>query len=185
LVTAALLPSTMNCTLVVFADTLTVTLIVPETVVPETGEVMETLGGTGGSGFALLMLIETAALVAVCPAAVLTLAVSEWPPLESAAVLSEKLKGALVTAAPALLPSTMNCTLVVFAETLTVTVIVPETVAPATGEVMETVGDAGGGGFALLTLMEMAALVVVCPATVLALAVSEWLPLESVVVLSE
>jgi hypothetical protein len=50
---------------------------------------------------------------------------------------------------------------------------------------METLGGAGGTGFALLTVMEMAALVAVCPANVLALAVSEWLPLERVVVLSE
>jgi hypothetical protein len=62
-------------------------LIVPETVAPETGEVMETAGGAGG--FALLTFIATAALVAVCPATVLALAVSEWLPLESVAVLSE------------------------------------------------------------------------------------------------
>jgi hypothetical protein len=39
-----------------------------------------------------------------------------------------------------LLPSTMNCTLVVFADTLAETVIAPETVVPATGDVMATVG---------------------------------------------
>ena len=137
LVTAApaLLPSTLNCTLVVFAETFVVIVMVPETVAPEVGEVMETVGGT-----ALLTLMETATLVTVCPAAVLALAVSEWLPLLSVVVLSEKLNGALVTAAPALLPSTLNCTLVVFAETFVVIVMVPETVAPEVGEVMETNG---------------------------------------------
>ena len=55
-------------------------------------------------------------------------------------MFNEKLNGALVTAAPTLLPSTLNCTLVVFADTFVVIVIVPETVAPETGEVTETVG---------------------------------------------
>jgi hypothetical protein len=36
----------------------------------------------------------------------------------------------------------MNCTLVAFTDALAVMVVVPETVAPATGEVMETVGAA-------------------------------------------
>jgi len=132
-------------------------------------------------------LIATLALVAVCPPEVLATAVSKWLPLESVVVLSEKLKGVLVTAGPALAPSTLNRTLAVFVEAVAVTVIVPETVAPAAGEVMETVGGAGGGGtgLALLTLMATAALVAICPVNVLALAVSEWLPLESVVVLSE
>jgi hypothetical protein len=55
-------------------------------------------------------------------------------------VLSEKLNGAFVTAPPAPLPSTLNCTLVVFADTFVVIVMVPETVAPEVGELMETVG---------------------------------------------
>ena len=79
-----------------------------------------------------------------------------------------KLNGALIAAAPTLLPSTLNCTLVVFAETFVVIVMVPETVAPEVGEVIEMVG-----GTALLTLMETAALVVVCPLALLAVAVSE------------
>jgi hypothetical protein len=83
-------------------------------------------------------------------------------------VFSEKLNGALVTAAPTLLPSTLNCTLVVFADTFVVIVMIPETVAPEIGEVMEMVG-----GTALFTLMETAALVVVCPPALLAVAASE------------
>src|SRR5579864_5220183 len=86
------------------------------------------------------MVIETAALVAVCAAALLATAVSEWVPLESVAVFSERLKGALVTAAPELFPSTLNCTLVVLAETFVVTEMVPETLAPEAGELIEIVG---------------------------------------------
>lgn len=56
-------------------------------------------------------------------------------------VLSEKLTGALVIALPVLLPSTWNCTLVVSADTFVETVIVPETVAPDAGEVIEMVGS--------------------------------------------
>src|SRR5579864_2997826 len=107
------------------------------------------------------MVIETAALVAVCAAALLATAVSEWVPLESVAVFSERLKGAAVTAAPELLPSTLNCTLTVFAETFVVTVTVPETVAPEAGDVIETVG---GAVTVFLTVMETVALVAVCAA---------------------
>jgi hypothetical protein len=85
-----------------------------------------------------------------------------------------------VTAAPVLFPSTRNCTLVAFAETLVVTVIVPETVAPGAGAVIEIVG-----GPELFTLTETAALVVACPTALLATAVIEWVALVSVVVLRE
>ena len=87
-----------------------------------------------------------------------------------------------MTAAPVLLPSTLNCTLVVFADTVVVTVTVPATVAPEAGAVMEIVG--GVGGAVLFTVIESAALVVVCPAALLATAVIEWLALLRVVVLS-
>ena len=68
------------------------------------------------------------------------MAASEWLPLESAVVFRENPNGALVTAAPELLPSTVNCTLVVLEETLVDTATVPETVAPDAGEVIEIVG---------------------------------------------
>ena len=129
-----------------------------------------------------LTVIDTAALVADCAAALLATAVSEWVPLESVAVFSERLKGALVTAAPELLPSTLNCTLVVFAETLVATLMAPETVAPEAGDVMDTVG---GVVVVFLTVIDTAALVAVCAAALLATAVSEWVPLESVAVFSE
>ena len=110
-----LLPSTLNCTLVVLEETLVVTVVVPETVAPESGEVIEIVGAVD-----LLKVSETAALVVVCPAELLATAESEWVPLESVVVFREKLKGALVTGAPELLPSNLNCTLVVLAETLVV-----------------------------------------------------------------
>ncbi len=174
-----LLPSTLNCTLTVFADTLVATFMVPETLAPEVGDVMDTVGGAVTVFFTV---IETAALVAVCAAPLLATAVSEWLPLESVAVFSERLKGALDTAAPELLPSTLNCTLTVFADTLVATFMVPETLAPEVGDVMDTVG---GAVTAFFTVNETAALVVVCPPALLATAVSEWLTLESVAVFSE
>src|SRR3984893_15344622 len=175
LVTAApvLLPSTLNCTLVVFADTLVVTVTVPDTVAPEAGAVIEIVGGVGGA--VLFTVTESAALVVVCAAALLAAAVIEWLALLRVVVLSAKLNGALVTAAPVLFPSTLNCTLVVFADTLVVTVTVPVTVAPEAGPVMEIVG--GVGGAVLFTVTESAALVVVCAAALLAAAVIEWLAL--------
>jgi hypothetical protein len=46
----------------------------------------------------------------------------------------------VVTAAPVLFPSTLNCTLVVLEETLVVTETAPETAAPEAGAVIEIVG---------------------------------------------
>jgi hypothetical protein len=81
-----------------------------------------------------------AELVAVCAAEFLAVAVSTWLPLERVFVFSDRLNGALVTAAPEFAPSTLNCTLVVLEETLVETATVPETVAPEAGEVIEMVG---------------------------------------------
>ena len=99
--------------------------------------------------------------------------------------MSDVLKGKVVSGSPTLAPSTLNWTEVAFVEALAATVIVPDTVVPETGEVIDTVGGGGGTGFglALLTLIETAALSVFCPVEVMALAVREWLPFESVVVL--
>ncbi len=78
--------------------------------------------------------------MAICPPAAVDTAVSKWLPLGRVAVFSKKLNGAVVTAGPALAPSTKNCTLAVLADARIVTVIVPETVAPETGELTETLG---------------------------------------------
>ena len=162
-VTAApeLVPSTLNCTLVVFDDTVVVTVTVPDTVAPDAGELIDIVGAV-----ALFTVMGTAALV-VCPEASLATAVSEWLPLASVVVFSIWLNGAAVTAAPELVPSTLNCTLVVFDDTVAVTVTVPDTVAPDAGELIDIVGAA-----ALFTVMGTAALVV-CPEASLATAVSE------------
>ena len=53
-------PSTLNCTLVALKETLVVTETVPETVAPDVGEVIETVGAEE-----LLTVILTLALVAV------------------------------------------------------------------------------------------------------------------------
>jgi hypothetical protein len=162
-VTAApeFVPSTLNCTLVVFDDTVVVTVTVPETVAPDAGELIDIVGAV-----ALFTVIGTAALV-VCPEASLATAVSEWLPLVSVVVFSEWLNGAVVTAAPEFVPSTLNCTLVVFDDTVAVTVTVPDTVAPDAGELMDMVGAAP-----LFTVIGTAALAV-CPEASLATAVSE------------
>jgi hypothetical protein len=174
-----LLPSTLNCTLVVFAETFVATLIAPETVAPGAGDVIETVGGAVA---AFLTVMETAALVAVWPSALLATALIEWVALESVAVFSERLKGAAITAVPELFPSTWNCTLMVFAETFVVTLTMPETFAPEAGEAMETVG---GAVTVFFTVNETAALVAVWPSALLATAVSEWVVLDSVAVFSE
>ena len=151
-VTAApeLLPSTLNCTLVVFVDTFVETVTVPETVAPEIGDVMDTVGGVVT---VFLTVIETAALVVVCASALLATAVIEWLPLVSAAVFRERPNGAPVTTAPVLLPSTLNCTIVVFADTFVEMLIAPETVSPEVGEVTDTVGAVDGAEFLLLALV--------------------------------
>ena len=163
-VTAApeLLPSTLNCTLVVLDETLVVTVVVPEIAAPGVGEVIAIEGDEE-----LFTIIEILALVADWPAASVATAESEWLPLESAVVFSERLNGAVVSAAPELLPSTLNCTFVVFDETLVEMVIVPETVALGAGDVIEMVGAEE-----LLTVIFTAALVLVFPAASLATAVS-------------
>ncbi len=76
----------------------------------------------------------------------------------------------MVTAVPELLPSTLNCTLAVFADTFVETVMVPETLAPDAGDVIDTVG---GVVTVFLTVIETAALVAVCASVLLATAVSE------------
>jgi hypothetical protein len=133
---------------VVLDEALAETVMVPETVAPESGDVIEMVGAAE-----LLTLTITVALLVVCPVSALATAASEWLPLESAVVSRERLNGALVTAAPVLLPSNMNCTPVVLGETLVVIGTIPETVAPWAGEVIEM-----AGALVLVTLIEIAVL---------------------------
>jgi hypothetical protein len=91
----------------------------------------------------LLTVIATGVLVVDSAAALLATAVSKWFPFESVVVSREKMKRGLVTAAPTLLPSTANCTIVVFEDTKVVTLMVPKTVAPDAGAVIEIMGGVG------------------------------------------
>jgi hypothetical protein len=144
-----LLPSTINCTEAVFDETFASTEIVPETVTPDAGEVIEMVGGVADGLFATM---EIAGLTVVRPAAFPATAVSVWLPLVRVIVFNEKLNGALDNAAPVFLPSTLNCTVVASADTLINTLILPETVTPEAGEVIEMVG-AEGLPFLLLALV--------------------------------
>src|SRR5437879_13391865 len=91
--------------------------------------------------------------------------------------------GALVTSAPRLTPSSLSCTpttptlSVALAETVTV----PETVAPAAGAVIDTVG----GVVSLKTVTLTAAAVAVLPAASRATAARGWGALVAVVVFHE
>src|SRR3989441_8483447 len=119
---------------VAFADT----VIVPETVAPADGAVMETDGGV--VSFATVTL--TAAAVAVFPAASRATAVKLCAPFAAKVVFHETEKGAVVTSTPKLAPSSLNCTATTptLSAALAETVTEPATVAPPAGAVIETVG---------------------------------------------
>src|SRR6059036_2605324 len=110
--------------------------VIPEALILET------------TGDALSTVTLTAADVAVLPAASRATAVKVWDPLTASVVFHEREYGAAVTSAPRFAPSSLNCTpttptlSVALAETVTV----PETVEPAAGAVMETVGGVVSGG---------------------------------------
>jgi hypothetical protein len=86
------------------------------------------------------------------------MAVKECVPLLKVVVLSDCEYGEAVAAAPKLEPSAWNCTLAIptLDDAVAVTVIVPLSVAPEAGDVIETVGFP-----ALSTVIETAALVAV------------------------
>jgi hypothetical protein len=121
--------------------------MVPETLAPVTGELIETVGGVVSD--VLLTVMDTAALVALFPEVSVATAVRLCLPLAKVFVFKDCEYGATVLAAPTLAPSTWNCTLATatLSDAVAVTVMVPETLAPATGELIETVGgvvsDAG------------------------------------------
>src|SRR2546422_7272739 len=104
-----------------------------------------TLEITGG---ALSTITLTAAEVAVLPAASRATAVKVCTPLGTCVESQEIANGALVTSAPRLAPSSLNCTPTTptLSVALAETVIVPATVAPAAGAVSETVGGVVSGG---------------------------------------
>src|SRR2546430_17389857 len=99
----------------------------------------------------------TAAVVAIFPAASRATAVRLCAPSEASVVFQLVGYGAVVTSAPRLAPSSLNCTPTTptLSVALAETEIVPETVEPADGAVIETVGGVTSG-MALLTSFEKA-----------------------------
>src|SRR3989344_6415154 len=82
------------------------------------------------------------AVEAVLPAASRATALRLWVPLVAVVESQEMEYGAVVSSAPTLAPSTLNCTPVTptLSDALAEMVTVPETVAPSAGAVRETVG---------------------------------------------
>jgi hypothetical protein len=118
-----------------------VTAIVPETAAPLAGDVIVTVGGVV-SFVVLSTLTVTLALVVELPAASAATALIVWLPLESVVEFSTYANGAAVRLAPAFVPSTRNWTLVTAtsSEAAAVTLTLPESLAPAAGEVIATLG---------------------------------------------
>src|SRR2546422_696977 len=145
----------------------TVTFVRLVSVAPFSGAVIETVG------FATVTL--TPAEVVLLPAASRATAVSVWAALVAVAVFQEKGYGAAGVSAPRLAPSSLNSmpTSLTLSVAFADTVIVPETVAPADGAAMETVG-----GVVSATVTLTAAAVAVLPAASLATAVSVCAPME-------
>src|SRR5205807_1799558 len=103
------------------------------------------------------MLPGTAAEVVRLPAASRATAVSVCEPLLAVVVFQETEYGAAASSTPRLAPSSRNCTPTTptSSEALAVTLVVPPTVAPETGEVMLTVGGVVSGGAWVVALAEL------------------------------
>ncbi len=112
---------------------------VPDTLAPPAGAVRDTVGGVLSG---LLTVTVTVVDVCVLPAASLATAVSAWVPLPTVVVFHEIEYGAVVSSAPTLVPSTLNCTPATptLSEAFADTVTVFCTVVLFAGAVMETVG---------------------------------------------
>jgi hypothetical protein len=136
---------------------LAATVTVADTVAPFVGEVIPTVGGAVSGGGAFDTVTVTGAEILELPAASRATAVMLCAPLLAIAVFQEAEYGAVVSSAPKLTPSILNCTPMTptLSEALAVRLVVPETVAPEAGVVMLTVGSVvsgGGGGGALETV---------------------------------
>src|SRR5256886_9178599 len=108
----------------------------------EVGAVMATGGGVASLlATVTLMLAEVVAL----PAASRAMALSVWAPLGTVVVFQETEYGATRSSAPRLAPSSLNCTPTTptLSAAAAETVTVFETVAPASGALIETVADVG------------------------------------------
>src|SRR5882672_754378 len=122
---------------------------------------MLTVGGVvsagGGGGGVLLTITVTGAEVVRLPAASRATAVMVCEPLLAVVVFQETEYGALVSSAPKLAPSILNCTPATptLSEAPAEIGTVPWIVAPLPGEATLTAGgvvSAGGGGGALFTV---------------------------------
>src|SRR5881409_4292713 len=135
------------------------------------------------SGGALSTVTLTALAGAVLPAASRAMAVKLWEPLATRVVFHEREYGAANTSAPRFAPSSLNCTPTTptLSVALAETVVVPATVEPAAGAVIDTVG----GVVSLKTVTLTAAAVAVLPAASRATAVRVWVALVAVVVFHE
>src|SRR5205809_814318 len=138
---------------------------------------------TVGGVVSLNTVTVTAAEVVRLPAASRATAVSVCEPLLAVVVFQETEYGAAASSTPRLAPSDRKCVVTgtMLSEALAVTLVVPPTVAPETGEVMLTVG----GVVSLNAVTVTAAEVVRLPAASRATAVSVCEPLLAVVVFQE
>src|SRR3954469_14378680 len=95
-----------------------------------------------GMGPALLTVTVTAAAVVVLPAASRAVAEMVWEPLVTPVVFQLSENGEAVSSAPWFTPSTRNCTPAKLpaSDALAVKAVEPDTVAPATGALIDTVG---------------------------------------------
>src|SRR5207249_366460 len=138
------------------------------------------------SGVELLTVMFTAVEGGVFPAASRATAVRVWTLFEAAVVFQDTEYGAVVSSAPRLAPSNLNCTPATptLSELEAESVTAPETVQPLAGgvpelEAMEELATLLMMGAALSTVALIAALVVVFPAASRATAVRLWGPFEA------
>jgi hypothetical protein len=152
---------------VAFAETVT---LAPDTVAPAAGAVIDTdggvvsaAGGGGGGGVPFDTVTVTEVAVVLLPAASRAIAVSVCDPLVAVVEFQVVEYGAVVSAALRLPPSSRNWTLatptlsVAFAETVT---LVPDTVAPAAGAVIDTDGGVVSAGSAPASIEVFMSLVI-------------------------
>src|SRR4051812_41048817 len=118
-------------------------LVVPATVAPAAGAVIETAGAV----VSLSTVTLTGAEVVELPAASRATAVIACAPFEDEAVFQASWYGADVTSLPMFAPSTLNCTPAtpMLSEADAVTVVAPDSVAPAAGAVTDTLGAVVSG----------------------------------------
>ena len=137
-------PSSLNWTPATptLSEALAVTVTVPETVDPDEGDVMLTVGGVVSGGGPLDTVTVTESEVHRTPSRSRATALRVWEPLPVLVVSQETAYGDEVSSAPRLAPSSWNWTPTTVIRptivTLALTEIVPETVDPDAGDVMLT-----------------------------------------------